>query len=163
MSAARGQAPRLTSPGMRGPVFYDSRAGRGVLLVAILGSGLAFLDSTVVNVIVPVLARELDATLSELQWTLGAYLLALSALLLPAGALGDRYGRRRVFTLGLVWFALASLLCGLAPTAAALVLFRGVQGVGAALLVPGASPSSAAAFRRRSRGARSARGPACRA
>jgi len=122
---------------MRGPVFYDSRAGRGVLLVAILGSGLAFLDSTVVNVIVPVLARELDATLSELQWTLGAYLLALSALLLPAGALGDRYGRRRVFTLGLVWFALASLLCGLAPTAAALVLFRGVQGVGAALLVPG--------------------------
>lgn len=108
-----------------------------MLLVAILGSGLAFLDSTVVNVILPVLGRELDATLGELQWTLDAYLLALSALLLPAGALGDRYGRRRVFTIGLVWFAIASLLCGVAPNAQALVLSRAVQGVGAALLVPG--------------------------
>ncbi|HSD21931.1 MAG TPA: DHA2 family efflux MFS transporter permease subunit [Anaeromyxobacter sp.] len=122
---------------MRGPVRYGSRAGRGVLLVAILGSGLAFLDSTIVNVILPVLGRDLGATLSELQWTLDAYLLALSALLLPAGALGDRYGRRRVFTFGLVWFAIASLLCGVAPTAEALILSRAVQGVGAALLVPG--------------------------
>lgn len=122
---------------MRGPVPYGSRAGRGVLLAAILGSGLAFLDGTAVNVILPVLGRELGATLGELQWTLDAYLLTLSSLLLPAGALGDRHGRRRVFTVGLVWFAVASLLCGLAPTAGALAVSRAVQGVGAALLVPG--------------------------
>ncbi len=118
-------------------VRYGSRAGRGVLLVAILGSGLAFLDATVVNVILPVLGRELGASLSALQWTLDGYLLTLSALLLPGGALGDRYGRRRVFTVGLAWFAVASLLCGVAPSAGALVVFRAVQGVGAALLVPG--------------------------
>lgn len=122
---------------MRGPVRYGNAAGRGVLLAAILGSALAFLDSTVVNVILPVLGRELGASLAELQWTLDAYLLALAAFLLPGGALGDRFGRRRVFTIGMVWFALASLLCGLAPTAGALVLFRAVQGLGAALLVPG--------------------------
>ncbi|WP_242344895.1 DHA2 family efflux MFS transporter permease subunit [Anaeromyxobacter terrae] len=122
---------------MREAVRYGSRAGRGVLLVAVLGSGLAFLDSTVVNVILPVLGRELGAGLSALQWTLDGYLLTLSALLLPGGALGDRYGRRRVFTIGLAWFAVASLLCGLAPSAGALVVFRAVQGVGAALLVPG--------------------------
>jgi EmrB/QacA subfamily drug resistance transporter len=108
-----------------------------VLLAASLGSGLAFLDSTIVNVILPVMGRELGATLGELQWTLDAYLLALSSLLLPAGALGDRYGRRRVFTIGLVWFAIASLLCGIASTAGALGVSRAVQGVGAALLVPG--------------------------
>ncbi len=128
---------RLKVRGVRETVRYGSRAGRGVLLVAILGSGLAFLDSTVVNVILPVLGRELGAGLSALQWTLDGYLLTLSALLLPGGALGDRYGRRRVFTIGLAWFAVASLLCGVAPNAGALVLFRAVQGVGAALLVPG--------------------------
>lgn len=87
---------------MHGPVPYGSRAGRGVLLVAILGSGLAFLDSTIVNVILPVMGRELGATLGELQWTLDAYLLALSSLLLPADTLGDRYRRQRVFTIRLV-------------------------------------------------------------
>lgn len=122
---------------MRGPVRYGNAAGRGVLLAAILGSSLAFLDSTAVNVILPVLGRELGASLGELQWTLDAYLLALAAFLLPGGALGDRYGRRRVFTVGMIWFALASLLCGLAPSAGALVAFRAVQGLGAALLVPG--------------------------
>lgn len=122
---------------MEGTLRYGSRAGRGVLLVAVLGSGLAFLDSTVVNVILPVLGRELGASLRALQWTLDGYLLTLSALLLPAGALGDRHGRRRVFTLGLAWFALASLLCGIAPSAGALVAARAVQGIGAALLVPG--------------------------
>lgn len=122
---------------MDGPVRYGSRAGRGVLLVATLGSGLAFLDATVVNVILPVLGRDLGASLAALQWTLDGYLLTLSALLLPAGALGDRHGRRRTFTLGLAWFALASLLCGIAPGAGTLVAARAVQGVGAALLVPG--------------------------
>jgi EmrB/QacA subfamily drug resistance transporter len=115
----------------------SSRRGRGTLLATILGSGMAFLDQTVVNVALPTLGRELDARLAGLQWTVDAYLLTLGALLLLGGALGDRHGRRRVFLVGLGWFAAASALCGLAPSIELLVVARAFQGIGAALLVPG--------------------------
>lgn len=106
-------------------------------MATVLGSGIAFLDGTVVNVALPSIGRELGGGLAVQQWVLDGYLLTLSALLLLGGALGDRYGRRRVFVIGLVGFTLASLACGLAPTGGALVGARLVQGVAAAALVPG--------------------------
>lgn len=114
-----------------------SARGRGVLLATVLGSGIAFLDSTVVNVALPVLGRELHAGMAGLQWTVDGYLLTLTALLLLGGSLGDRLGRRKTFAAGLAWFALASAACGLAPSIGALVAARAMQGAGAALLVPG--------------------------
>ncbi len=118
-------------------VRLRSAHGRGVLLATVLGSGVAFLDGTVVNVALPVLGRELHADMAGLQWTVDAYLLTLTALLLLGGSLGDALGRRKVFVAGLVWFAVASAACGLAPSIGALVAARAVQGAGAALLVPG--------------------------
>jgi EmrB/QacA subfamily drug resistance transporter len=110
--------------------------GRGILLASIVGSGMAFLDGTVVNVALPALSRGLGADLAGLQWTLDAYLLTLCAFLLIGGSLGDRLGRRPVFELGAVGFAGASLLCGLSPSVLTLTLARALQGVAAALLVP---------------------------
>jgi EmrB/QacA subfamily drug resistance transporter len=111
--------------------------GRGILLATVLGSGVAFLDSTVVNVALPVLGRELHAGIAGLQWAVDGYLLTLTSLLLLGGSLGDALGRRKTFVAGLVWFTLASVACGLAPSIGALIAARAVQGVGAALLVPG--------------------------
>ncbi|GAA0469528.1 MFS transporter [Streptomyces sp. NPDC046215] len=118
-------------------VRLGTAAGRWVLLTAVLGSGMAMLDSTVVNVALPHIGRDLDADLAVLQWTVNAYMLTLAGLILLGGALGDRFGRRRVFVVGVVWFALASLLCGLAPDAGVLIAARALQGVGGALLTPG--------------------------
>ncbi|MBO0866699.1 MAG: MFS transporter, partial [Mycobacterium sp.] len=111
--------------------------GRWLIAAAVLGSGIALLDGTVVNVALPTIGRELDAGLTGQQWVLDGYLLTLSALLLSGGAAGDRYGRRRVFVGGLVVFTAASLACGLSPSAGWLIGARLVQGVGAAALVPG--------------------------
>ncbi|TMB02205.1 MAG: MFS transporter [Deltaproteobacteria bacterium] len=118
-------------------VALRSARGRGVLLATVLGSGVAFLDSTVVNVALPVLGRELHAGIAGLQWTVDAYLLTLTALLLLGGSLGDALGRGKMFVAGLAWFALASAACGLAPSIEALIAARAVQGAGAAMLVPG--------------------------
>ena len=118
-------------------VRLRSARGRGVLVATVLGSGVAFLDSTVVNVALPVLGQELHAGIAGLQWTMDAYLLTLTALLLLGGSLGDALGRRKTFVAGLAWFALASAACGLAPSIGALAAARAVQGAGAALLVPG--------------------------
>jgi EmrB/QacA subfamily drug resistance transporter len=123
-----------------------------VLLATILGSGIAFLDSTVVNVALPTIGRELDAGISSLQWVVNAYTLTLSGFLLLGGSLGDHYGRRRVFVIGVAWFAVASLLCGLAPTDEALVAARTLQGIGGALLTPGSLAIIEASFRREDRG-----------
>ncbi|MFF0821240.1 MFS transporter [Micromonospora haikouensis] len=112
-------------------------AGRGTLLAAILASGMVFLDSTVVNVALPRLGADLGATVAGLQWTVNGYLLMLAAFVLLGGALGDRFGRRRVFLLGVVWFAVASALCGLAQGTGWLVAARFLQGAGGALLTPG--------------------------
>jgi EmrB/QacA subfamily drug resistance transporter len=121
-------------------------AARWVLLATVLGSGVAFLDGTVVNVALPAIADDLDASLSDLQWVLDAYLVTLSALVLLGGSLGDRYGRRRVFLYGLAGFTAASVLCGLAPNVEVLILARAVQGIGAALLVPGSLAILSAVF-----------------
>ncbi|MGK5630941.1 MFS transporter [Streptomyces sp. URMC 123] len=98
---------------------------------------MAMLDSTVVNVALPRIGTDLDADLAVLQWTVNAYMLTLAGLILLGGALGDRYGRRRIFVIGVVWFAAASLLCGLAPNAPVLIAARALQGIGGALLTPG--------------------------
>ncbi len=114
-----------------------SPGARWLLAAAVLGSGIALLDATVVNVALPAIGRELGAGLAGQQWIVDGYLLTQSALLLSAGAAGDRYGHRRVFVAGLVVFTAASLACGLAPTIGWLIGARLVQGVGAAALVPG--------------------------
>ncbi|WP_345204346.1 MFS transporter, partial [Streptomyces lavendulae] len=114
-----------------------SAQGRWILLATVLGSSMAMLDSTVVNVALPTIGADLGADLAVLQWTVNAYLLTLAGLILVGGALGDRFGRRRIFVLGVVWFAAGSLVCGLAPGAGVLIAARAFQGVGGALLTPG--------------------------
>jgi len=128
-------------------VEFGTARGRWVILAAILGSGIAFLDSTVVNVALPHIGDDLGGGLSGLQWTLDGYLLTLSALLLLGGALGDEYGRKRMFVIGLVWFTAASVLCGAAPSIGMLIAARALQGVGGALLVPGSLALITASFR----------------
>ena len=118
-------------------VRYRSPAGRWVLLVTVLGSGLVALDATVVNVALPAIAQDFGASFTGLQWIVNAYSLTLAGLLLLGGSLGDRYGRRRLFVFGILWFAVASLLCALAPNTPSLIVARALQGVGAALLTPG--------------------------
>jgi EmrB/QacA subfamily drug resistance transporter len=118
-------------------VEYGSRAGRWVLLATVLASAVAQLDATVVNVALPRIGKNLHVGLTSLQWTVNAYTLTLSGLLLLGGSLGDRLGRRRIFVVGVVWFALASLGCAVAPSAGVLIAMRAVQGVGSALLTPG--------------------------
>src|SRR5215218_6654299 len=118
-------------------VAFESSAGRWLLTVAVAGSGMAFLDGTVVNVALPDIGRDLGASTSALQWILNGYLLTLASLILLGGSLGDRYGRRRIFVLGTGLFTAASLLCALAPTVELLVAARFVQGVAGALLTPG--------------------------
>jgi EmrB/QacA subfamily drug resistance transporter len=127
-------------------------SGRWLVLAAVLGSGMAMLDATVVNVALPTIGEDLGADLDGLQWTLNGYTLTLAAFILLGGSLGDRFGRRRVFVIGTVWFALASLLCGLAPNVALLVAARALQGVGGALLTPGSLAMIAAAFEGDERG-----------
>ena len=118
-----------------------------MLAVAVLGSGIAFLDGTVVNVALPEIGRDLDASTSALQWILNGYLLTLASLILLGGSLGDRYGRRRIFVLGVGLFTVASLLCAIAPNAEMLIVARLLQGIGGALLTPGSLAMIEASFR----------------
>ncbi len=127
-------------------VRYSQPAGRWVLAATVLGSALAFVDATVVNVALPAIGEELGADLAGLQWTINGYTLTLAAFILLGGSLGDRYGRRRVFLIGVWWFAGASLLCGLAPNIQTLVLARALQGIGGALLTPGSLAILQASF-----------------
>jgi MFS family permease len=120
--------------------------GRWVLLATVLGSGVAMLDATVVNIALNHIGADLHAGFAGLQWTVNAYTLTLAALILLGGSLGDRFGRRRVFVIGVIWFALASLLCGLAPSIEVLIVARAVQGVGGALLTPGSLALISASF-----------------
>ncbi|RCG33219.1 MFS transporter [Sphaerisporangium album] len=132
----------------KGGIRMNSPQGRWVLLTTVLGSGMAMLDSTVVNVALPALGKDLGASMSGLQWTVNAYTLTLAGLILLGGSLGDRYGRRKIFVIGVVWFALASALCGLAPNIETLVLARALQGIGGALLTPGSLAIIQASFAR---------------
>jgi EmrB/QacA subfamily drug resistance transporter len=126
--------------------------GSWILAAAILGSSMAFIDSTVVNIALPRLQKDLHATLADLQWVVESYALFLAALLLIGGSLGDRYGRRKVFTAGVAIFSVASAYCGFAPDIGQLIFARAVQGVGAALLVPGSLALISANFSERERG-----------
>jgi EmrB/QacA subfamily drug resistance transporter len=125
---------------------YSSPTGRWVLTATVLGSGLAGLDSVVVGIALPAIGKDFRVGVDALQWVSTAYTLTLAGLLLLAGTLGDRYGRRRVFVVGVVWFGLASALCGIAPDATTLILARALQGVGAALLTPGSLAILQASF-----------------
>ena len=128
-------------------VAWGTPTARGIVAAATLGSGMTLLDGTVVNVALRTIGDDLDASLVQLQWITNGYLLSLASLILLGGSLGDRLGRRRVFVIGTIWFALASLLCGLAPTAEVLILARVLQGVGGALLTPGSLAMIQGAFR----------------
>ncbi|WP_371598862.1 MFS transporter [Streptomyces sp. NBC_00564] len=129
-------------PGVR----ISSPTGKWILLTTVLGSSMAMLDSTVVNVALPRIGRDLNADLAALQWTVNAYTLTLAGLILLGGSLGDRFGRRKVFVIGVVWFAAASLLCGIAPSGGVLIAARALQGVGGALLTPGSLALIQASF-----------------
>ncbi|WP_214103010.1 MFS transporter [Acrocarpospora catenulata] len=132
-------------------VQLRSARGRWVLLATVLGSGVAMLDGTVVNVALRVLGEDLGADIAGLQWTVNAYTLTLAGLILLGGSLGDRYGRRKIFLIGVVWFALASALCGLAPNIGTLNAARALQGIGGALLTPGSLAIIQAGFAREDR------------
>ena len=126
--------------------------GRWILAATILASSMAFIDGTVVNVALPFLQTNLNATAIGIQWVVEAYSLFLSALLLVGGSLGDRYGRRRIFNLGVVIFAVASALCGMAANIEQLIAARAVQGIGGALLVPGSLALISSSFNEKERG-----------
>src|SRR3954452_12320766 len=129
-----------------GELRMGTAAGRWVLATTVLGSGIVMIDGTVVNVALARIGHELDAGFSDLQWTVNAYTLALASLILLGGALGDHFGRRRIFLIGVAWFAVASLACGLAPTAEVLIAARALQGIGGALLTPGSLALISASF-----------------
>jgi EmrB/QacA subfamily drug resistance transporter len=135
--------------GSHGPdgVAFESGAGRWLLGVAVAGSGMAFLDGTVVNVALPDIGRDFGASTSALQWILNGYLLTLASLILLGGSLGDRYGRRRVFVAGVLLFTAASLLCAVAPSVEFLIGARMLQGIGGAMLTPGSLAIIEASFR----------------
>lgn len=135
-----------------GTVAYGTSRGRGLLAAVVLGSAIAFLDSTVVNVALPTIGRDLDASFAQLQWVVTGYTLTLAAFILIGGSLGDHVGRRKVYVWGIVGFAVTSLLCALAPTADVLVAARVLQGVAGALLTPGALAVIQASFRPADRG-----------
>jgi EmrB/QacA subfamily drug resistance transporter len=116
--------------------FGTSRA-RWVLAATALGSGMAFLDGTVVNVALPAMGEDLDADMAGLQWIINGYMLLLASLILISGSLGDRLGRRRIFVVGVIWFAAASAICAIAPNLEVMIAGRVLQGIGGALLTPG--------------------------
>src|SRR3954468_894052 len=134
------------SPDDRGPLRIATARGRWTLLATVLGSSVVMLGSTVTNVALPHIGADFDADLGVLQWTANAYMLTLAALILLSGSLGDRFGRRRLFVMGIVWFAVASLLCGLAPDTTTLITARALQGVGGALITPGSLAIIEASF-----------------
>jgi len=130
---------------------YKSSSGRWVLLATILGSAMASIDATVVGIALPAIGSDFHASLASLQWVVTAYTLTLAGLLLYAGGLGDKNGRKKIFLIGVVWFAIASALCGVALNAPMLIVARAVQGIGAALLTPGSLAILEASFREEDR------------
>ena len=135
-----------------GTVELDSTTGRTVIATTVAGSAVAMLTATVVNVALPALASDLGASSSEQQWVINAYLLSIASLILIGGNLGDRFGRVRLYRVGVVWFAAASLLCAVAPSIELLIAGRFLQGIGGALLTPGSLAIIEATFRQSDRG-----------
>jgi EmrB/QacA subfamily drug resistance transporter len=138
------QTPQV--PLSPGQITLGQPRGRWIIAATVLGSSMAMLDSTVVNVALPTIGQELHTSLAGLQWVVTAYTLTLAGLILLGGALGDRFGRRRVFLIGVTWFAIASALCGLSPDIGVLIAARALQGIGGALLTPGSLAIIQAAF-----------------
>lgn len=134
------------------PLRYGTSRGRWALAAVILGSGAAFLEASVVSVALPSIGRDLGLELGGLQWVMNGYLLALSALMITGGSIGDLYGRRRTFSAGLIAFAAASLLCAVAPSGGILIFFRVIQGVAAALMIPASLAIVEASFAEEDRG-----------
>jgi EmrB/QacA subfamily drug resistance transporter len=132
---------------MTAPLVLASGRGRWVVAATVLGSGMAMLDATVVGIALPSINRDLGGGVDTLQWIVTGYTLTLAAFLLLGGALGDRYGRRKVFSTGIVWFAVLSAVCGLAPQSGLLVAGRVAQGIGGALLTPASLAILQASFR----------------
>jgi EmrB/QacA subfamily drug resistance transporter len=130
----------------------ETKNGAWILAATVLGSSMAFIDGTVVNVALPALQGALHATLADVQWVVESYALFLAALLLIGGSLGDLYGRRTIFATGVVLFSAASAWCGLAPNILQLIVARGLQGIGGALLVPGSLALISANFPEKERG-----------
>ena len=149
MSIAASSRPPLDDE----PLRYASARGRWALAAVILGSGAAFLESSVVTVALPAIGRDLDLEFGGLQWVMNAYLLSLSALMITGGSLGDIFGRRKVFNGGLLGFAAASALCAVAPSGGVLIAARILQGACAALLVPASLAIVEASFAEEDRGA----------
>lgn len=137
---------RIPEPATGGPLAMGTPQARWVIAATVLGSGVAFLDSTVVNVALPAIHRSLGGGVAGLQWTVDAYLITLTALMLLGGSLGDIHGRRRIYVAGLVGFGLASALCALAPGIGVLLAARAVQGIAGAMLVPGSLSILSASF-----------------
>ena len=135
-------AARPASPALR----LKTARGRWTVAATVLGSGMAALDATVVGIALPAIGRDFHTGIASLQWVVNAYTLTLAGLLLLGGTLGDSYGRRKMFVVGTIWFALASLLCGLAPSVGVLIAARALQGVGGALLTPGSLAILQASF-----------------
>lgn len=130
----------------------NNRAGFWVLFSTILASSMAFIDSNALNVALPALQNDLNASAADLLWIVNAYAILLASLLLVGGSLGDHFGRKRVFMLGIILFAGASFLCGIAPTTTLLIAFRALQGIGGALMVPGSLALITVSFNGDSRG-----------
>src|SRR5690349_18261589 len=118
-------------------VELSSKTGRGIVAAAVLGSGMAMLDGTIINVALVRIGQDLNASLADLQWVTNGYLLSLASLILLGGSLGDRYGRRRIFVIGVIGFAVTSAFCGFAQNPGQLIGARVLQGVAGALLTPG--------------------------
>jgi EmrB/QacA subfamily drug resistance transporter len=137
---------------MPGNVTWGTPQARWIVLATVLGSAVAFLDATVVNVALPTIGTALGTSVAGLQWVVNGYTLTLASLILLGGSLGDRFGRRRIFLLGVVWFAAASLLCGVARTSEELVAARMLQGIGGALLTPGSLAILQSSFATNDRG-----------
>ena len=133
-------------------VSSQSHTGTWVLVATILGSSMAFIDGTVVNVALPVLQTSLNATATDVQWVVEAYSLFLASLILVGGSLGDHFGRRRIFAIGILLFTVASILCGLAPNVNVLIFMRAIQGIGGALMIPGSLAIISASFDSKQRG-----------
>src|SRR3984957_9920533 len=137
MSTRGGASDAAPTGAASEPLSLSRGRGRWVVAAPVLGSGIAMLDATVVGIALPSIGRDFHGGVGTLQWIVTGYTLTLAAFLLLGGALGDHYGRKRVFSIGVAWFAVASALCGIAPTSGFLIAARLVQGIGGALLGPG--------------------------
>jgi EmrB/QacA subfamily drug resistance transporter len=147
VSAQGGSGSATPTGAAAEPLALSSGRGRWVIAAMVLGSGISMLDSTVVGIALPSIGRDFHGGVGTLQWVVTGYTLTLAAFLLLGGALGDHYGRKRVFSIGVAWFAVASALCGIAPTAGFLIAARVVQGIGGALLAPGSLAILQTSFR----------------